>query len=306
MSIERKFKVALEETRLLMLASQILFGFELQSIFQEEFHAWPATVRHTDGVGLLLMVVALGLLLTPASLHRLAERGQITGRVRTAVTRFTEAALLPFAMSLGIDLFVVMGQAFGTAAGLAVGFLFFALAILCWYMIEFIYREDVLKKGRTVTKKRGDSPTQLDVRIDQMLTEARIAMPGAQVLLGFQLAVTLTKSFAELPAEARFVHAAALLAVTLSLILLVAPAAFHRIAFDGEDTERFFAIGSNLVTAALFPLLIGIAGDVYVAIGRIFDDLEFGALAGMATFALLFGLWYVYPLVVRQIAGAAR
>jgi hypothetical protein len=302
MSIERKFKLALDETRLLMLASQILFGFELQSVFQDGFRPWTQASRRADGIGLLLMVVAIGCLLAPTSLHRLAEHGQITGRVRTALTRFTEFALLPFAMSLGIDLFVVMGVAFGPTTGLWAGSVFFALALAGWYVIEFTYREGILKKGRKVTKKRGDMPTALDVRIDQMLTEARIALPGAQALLGFQLAVTLTKAFGGLPMQVRVVHAVALLSVALSLILLVAPAAFHRIAFDGEDTERFFGIGSNLVSIALLPLLIGISGDVYVAIGRILGNEGFGLVAGGASFALLLGLWYVFPLTLRWIA----
>jgi hypothetical protein len=205
-------------------------------------------------------------------------------------------------MSLGIDLFVVLGGAFGPAAGIAIGAGFFALALLGWYVVEFVFREAVLKKKRNVGNKRGDTPTPLDARIDQMLTEARIALPGAQALLGFQLAVTLTKAFGELPMQVRIVHAVSLLAVAVALILLVAPAAFHRIAFDGEDTERFFGIGSNLVSAALLPLLIGIAGDIYVAIGRILDNDDLGMIAGAASFVLLFGLWYVFPLTLRWMA----
>ncbi len=305
MSIERKFKLALDETRLLMLASQILFGFELQSVFQEGLSDWPKAARQADAGGVLLMVAALALLLTPTAVHCIAEHGQITARIRTIMTRCTEAALLPFAMSLGIDIYVVMGRAFGPVLGLAAGIAFFVLAALAWYVVEFVFREIILKKSRTVTKKRGDTPTKLDVRIDQMLTEARIALPGAQALLGFQLAVTLTKAFGDLPQDVRIVHAVALLSVAVALILLVAPAAFHRIAFDGEDTERFFGIGSRLVTVALLPLLIGISGDVFVAIGRILANETAGAIAGAASFVLLMALWYIYPLVLRRIVAEA-
>jgi hypothetical protein len=37
MSTERKFKIALDETRLLMLGSQIFFGFQFNGIFQSAF-----------------------------------------------------------------------------------------------------------------------------------------------------------------------------------------------------------------------------------------------------------------------------
>jgi hypothetical protein len=41
--------------------------------------------------------------------------------------------------------------------------------------------------------------TPLDIKIEQMLTEARVILPGAQALFGFQLAIVFTRSFADLP-----------------------------------------------------------------------------------------------------------
>ena len=49
--------------------------------------------------------------------------------------------------------------------------------------------------ARTTTDK---SPTPLTIRIEHMLTEARVVLPGAQALFGFQLSIVLTRSFAEL------------------------------------------------------------------------------------------------------------
>jgi hypothetical protein len=37
MSLSRQVKTALDETRLLMLGAQVLFGFKLNGVFQEEF-----------------------------------------------------------------------------------------------------------------------------------------------------------------------------------------------------------------------------------------------------------------------------
>jgi hypothetical protein len=47
-------------------------------------------------------------------------------------------------------------------------------------------------------------------KIDQLLTEARVILPGAQALLGFQLAVVLTRAFDLLPAWSKALHALAL------------------------------------------------------------------------------------------------
>ena len=73
-----------------------------------------------------------------------------------------------------------------------------------------------------------------------------MVLPGVQALLGFQLAVTLTRAFEALPYSSKLVHAAALMLVALAVILLIAPAAFHRIAFSGEDTEEFHRIGFRI------------------------------------------------------------
>ncbi len=55
--------------------------------------------------------------------------------------------------------------------------------------------------------QRAEPP--LSAKIEEMLTEARVVLPGAQALLGFQLAVALTHSFERLPFSSRLVHAAA-------------------------------------------------------------------------------------------------
>src|SRR5205823_11846413 len=98
-------------------------------------------------------------------------------------------------------------------------------------------------------------------QVDQLLTEARVIIPGAQALLGFQFAVTLTRAFEQLPPHAKLVHAIALLCVALTVILLMAPAALHRLSFGGEDAPEFLTIGSAFVIAAPVPLALGIALD---------------------------------------------
>jgi hypothetical protein len=47
----------------------------------------------------------------------------------------------------------------------------------------------------------------------------------------------------------KLAHLPALSAVALAVVLLMTPAAVHRLAYQGEDNRRFFALGSRLVTA---------------------------------------------------------
>jgi hypothetical protein len=81
--------------------------------------------------------------------------------------------------------------------------------------------------------------TPLKTKIEQMLTEARVIIPGGQALLGFQFVCTFNRSFKELPLSIQYVHAASLCAVALAVLLLMTPAALHRIAFHGEDDKVF-------------------------------------------------------------------
>ena len=138
----------------------------------------------------------------------------------------------------------------------------------------------------------------LHEKINQMRTEARVILPGAQALLGFQFIVTMTKTFAELNANIQLVHFIALAAVLLAVVLLIAPAAVHRLGFAGEDTASMHTIGSLLVTAALVPLAIGIAADMYVALANAVSS-QAGLLGASLSITPLIGLWYVLPLFIK-------
>jgi hypothetical protein len=299
-SIERRFKMALDETRLLLLGAQILFGFQFEAVFQQSFRRLPKSSHWVDAAALLLMTVSLACLVAPSSQHRLAERGEVTGHIRRTTTTFAGLALLPFGLALGLDLYVVLAHVFGTLVGVFAGVFFTGFALLFWYVFEFGYRWLVLGYGFHVSQEDPDGPTPLEAKIEQMLTEARIALPGAQALLGFQLIVALNRTFAELPQSSKVVHAIALGCIALALVLLVAPAAFHRLAFHGADDERFFRLGSNLVSIALLPLALGICGDIYVAITRISESGAVGAASAAAALILFLGLWYAKPLLLRR------
>jgi len=107
-----------------------------------------------------------------------------------------------------------------------------------------------------------DEPLPLGQKIDQMLTEARVILPGAQALLGFQLAVALTQAFDSLPASLKAAHACALSLIALSTILLMAPAAYHRIVYGGEASKTFLQIGSRYMLAATLALAFGLTADI--------------------------------------------
>jgi hypothetical protein len=299
MELSNKVKTALDETRILILGAQILLGFQLRGAFSDAYEQLPMHARRLDGLALGLMVVAVGLLIAPGPYHRIVEGGEDTGAFHAVVTAIADLALLPFALALGLDIFLATERVLGSAGGTAAGGLAALVALSLWYGMPRARRRRDGQRERAMTESQRDerSATPLHAKIEQMLTEARVILPGAQALFGFQLAIVLTQSFAALPPSSRIVHAVSLGLVALAVMLLMAPAAYHRIVFAGEDTEEMHRVGSVLITAATVPLALGLAGDVHVVIGKIAGPVA-GAAAGAAGLVLLVALWYGYPLAV--------
>ena len=303
MELSKKVKIALDETRILILGAQVLLGFGFRAVFSERFVELPGHARYVDAVGLGLLVCTVALLIAPGPYHRIVEGGQDSGQLHRFTTAIADLALLPFALALGIGLFVGIEATFEDGAvSIAAGAVGAGLALGFWYGLPQLRRRFVGERERMITRsqrnERADTPLQ--AKIEQLLTEARVVLPGAQALFGFQLAIVLTRVFEQLPRASIAVHAACLFLVALAIIMLMAPAPYHRIVYAGEDTEGVYQIGSALVTAATFPLGLGMAGDVYVVIAKISGSFVIGSVTGGLAFALLTGLWYIYPLLVAR------
>lgn len=63
MELSRKVKIALDETRMLILGAQILLGFQFRGVFSDGYERLPTDARYLDGVALGLMVCVVGLLI---------------------------------------------------------------------------------------------------------------------------------------------------------------------------------------------------------------------------------------------------
>lgn len=198
-------------------------------------------------------------------------------------------------LGLGASIFTVFEHLFGSAAGFVAGTTFPTLSLCLLYGLALALRSG---EGR-MPDEAGE--TALRTKIDQLLTEARVIIPGGQALLGFQFVATFTKSFSRLPDATKYVHAAALCAVALAVTVLMTPAPLHRIAFHGEDDERFYRIGSALVIGAVWPLALGISADMYVVFFELSRKENVATVAAFLSLGVLLALWFAYPVWQRSV-----
>jgi hypothetical protein len=96
MELTKKIKIALDDTRMLILGAQILLGFQFRGVFDKGYDQLPSRLRYLDGFALLPMICVVALLITPGPYHRIVEGGEDSGDFHALVTLIINLALLPF------------------------------------------------------------------------------------------------------------------------------------------------------------------------------------------------------------------
>jgi hypothetical protein len=304
--LKDKVKTTLDEGRILVIGAQVLLGFQFRATLEPGFEKLSEHAKYMKLGGLGLLLIAVALLIWPCAYHQIVEDGEDTHELNRFATAVMGVALLPFALALGVDFFVGAEFLFGRTQGLIAGALALMVALFFWYGLEVMRRgarEAAVKEKREMSKQKGEQEeggTKPKDKIQQVLTEIRVVLPGAQALLGFQFISLLMESFEKLPQSSKYVHFISLSLVALSVILLMTPAAYHRLVEQGEDTEHFHRFASRTLLASMVPLALGISGDFFLVARKITES--DGLAIGLAAFALLifYGLWFGFTLYKRQ------
>jgi hypothetical protein len=292
--LQNKLENALNEARILILGGQVLIGAAFRLTFVDGFDRLPIYSRGIHIGSLWLMLIGLGILLVPAPYHFLVEKGANTRRFHELVTSILEWTLLPFAFGLGVSIFLVGEKTMTISAGAIAGALIFSVALGIWYLFS------VLKAKQRPMPVPEEEPTKLKQKIKEALIEARMILPGAQALLGFQVANAFTNTFDHLPKTSQWAHFGSLLCVAISTIFLIAPAAYHRIAEHGEDSEEFYDLSGRMLLFALFWLGLGIAADLWVILERTAQSAIFAWTISGATLIFFYGIWFGHSAQKRQ------
>ena len=133
-----------------------------------------------------------------------------------------------------------------------------------------------------------------------------MVLPGIQALFGFQMIAVFNDGFRRLDPALQGAHLAAVLLVTLSIVLIMTPAAYHRIAERGEVSRRFSRLGSLLIASAMVPFAVGISLDLMIITQIITERSAAAALTFCIALAVFVLAWFAFPFAAKRSRQRAK
>jgi hypothetical protein len=307
-SLGNKIKTAMDESRILILGTQILLGFQYRAFFEKGFESLPRVYEYLELTGLAMLLVAIALIIWPSAYHRIVRKGNDTADVHEFTSGVMDIALLPIVIALTLDFYVLSWKVWGKLGGLLMAAAIGGIAVVFWFGYGFIdrarQRSRQSRSGNHNSEKAqegsGMQKTPIHDKVDHVLSEARVVLPGAQALLGFQFATILLESFDKLPLSSKNVHMLSLALMGVSVILLMTPSAYHRIVERGEETEHFHNVASRFVLASMITLPMGICGDLFVVTRKVTENMSASVASSLIALAVFYGLWFGFTLYRRS------
>jgi hypothetical protein len=137
-------------------------------------------------------------------------------------------------------------------------------------------------------------------RIQHLLDEIRVILPGTEVLLGFLLIAVFEEGFDSLDSFLKYMHLASLGSMAITTILLIAPPAYDRIAAQRENIQAFYVLATRMVLLALIFLALGLSGIVFVVVFKAINSYSIAGLFSGAVLILSYVVWFGYSLFRRN------
>src|SRR5262245_57233767 len=114
---------------------QALFGFQLIAVFNDGFgEKLAAGEQQLHFLALFLVALSAGLVMAPAAIHRQTQQREVSERFLWVSSWLLLWSMLPLAVGLSVDVYLIGLIVFGGGAASAVfaGALFLILVVL-WY-----------------------------------------------------------------------------------------------------------------------------------------------------------------------------
>jgi hypothetical protein len=125
----------LNEARMVLPGIQALFGFQLIAVFNEGFAKKLSIGEQQLHLAATVLVAgAVAIVMTPAALHRMVEPRAVSDRFVTVSSRLLLCSMLPLAVGIAADLYLVARVVLrdGTSAAI-IALLLLALYLTLWF-----------------------------------------------------------------------------------------------------------------------------------------------------------------------------
>jgi hypothetical protein len=153
--------------------------------------------------------------------------------------------------------------------------------------------ESRTRSGRGETRKE-----RVDRELLELLNELRVALPGVQFLFAFLLIVPFQQTIDQTTDFQRDVYFVALVAAAIATVLLISPAAQHRVLFRQAEKENLLRRSNRSAFLGLMALAVAITAAVLLVVDVLFDrTLAWWTAGGLA--ALLAWWWVAVPFWKR-------
>ena len=137
---------------------------------------------------------------------------------------------------------------------------------------------------------------RLEREHNELLQELRSLIPGANVLLGFLLAVSFTEGFGNLDRSERYVYFATLASTAVAIVLFMAPAAHHRLRFREGDKDHILRKGNREAIAGTVASSLAFTGVLFLVTEKIFGTTE-AVIVSVVFFAFTAWRWWSLALL---------
>ena len=152
----------------------------------------------------------------------------------------------------------------------------------------------------TEPDRPGETEAQRDDRnVMELLNELRVVGIGVQVLFGFLLSLPFTSRFARLDPAQRGVYLATVTFAAMSIALLVAPVAYHRLLFRRHEKGSLVRVTNVLAIAGLVTVGLAVSCAVLLVVSFVAPGVPTVVITVIAVGAFA-GLWFVLPLSRRD------
>ena len=138
----------LDEARMVLPGVQALLGFQLIAVFNQRFGELDMPERYVHLAAMCLVALAAALVMTPAAVHRHYGGREVTDTFIHLSTLLLLAGMVPLAMGLALDFYLIARLATGArpAAALFAASLF--AMFVFWWMVFPRWRSLHARVGR--------------------------------------------------------------------------------------------------------------------------------------------------------------